>query len=481
MTRKLIFALLFLAAPALFAASDVLTVGTNLGKRGDTVSVPVFVRDVSGSPLGKDQPAANNIQGIGFKVAYAPASAVSSVTFSRAGVMQGLAPLFETTLPSAGAIGYVGSFVQASNPIPFTLDAAAPGNLIGYLNVTISQSATLGASITLTVDATNAALSNQAGTVTETGANGKLTVVNGSLLVTGSARSDFNSDGKSDIIWRNPSTGDTWLWLMSGNAPTAALPLGTVASPWTIAAVADFDGDGKADLVWRNTSTGDTWLWTMDGGTATGHAPIGNVGTAWSIAAAADFDRDGKADLVWRNNTTGDTWVWLMNGAAATAHQPLGTVAPPWIVAGSGDFDGDGKADLIWRNPSTGDTWIWFMNGTAVNGFQPLGTIASPWTVAAVADFDNNGKADIVWRNTSTGDTWVWPAAAVAAAAPLGTIAPPWTIAAAADFDGDGKADLIWRNPNNGDAWMWRMNGTSVISFTPMQNPGAAWTLVATP
>src|SRR3954452_6633650 len=137
MIRKLVFVSSLLAALPLFAASDVLTVGTLTATSGSVAAVPVYVQDSGGTPLGMDQSATDRIQGIGFKITYAPTSAVSAATFARAGVLQGLTPLYENVLTPAGSVGYVASFVQSTDPVPFVLDAASPGNLIGYLNVTI--------------------------------------------------------------------------------------------------------------------------------------------------------------------------------------------------------------------------------------------------------------------------------------------------------------------------------------------------------
>lgn len=170
------------------AAQDVLTVGTATAQAGGVANVPVYVRDVSSTPLGSDQGSANRIQAIAFKVTWSPANAVATVTFSRAGVLQTLTPLYETTIPSSGGLAYVGSFAASTNPIPLTLNATSPGNQIGTLAITLSNQATAG-TVTVAVDPSTATLSNQAGTAGEMTSNAQLTVVNGSVTVSTSATS----------------------------------------------------------------------------------------------------------------------------------------------------------------------------------------------------------------------------------------------------------------------------------------------------
>src|SRR5213593_3173020 len=71
---------------------DVITVGTGTVRAGQTIDVPVFIRDTSGTPLGVDQPPGSKIQSYGIKLNYAPAASVQSITFSRAGITASLTP-----------------------------------------------------------------------------------------------------------------------------------------------------------------------------------------------------------------------------------------------------------------------------------------------------------------------------------------------------------------------------------------------------
>lgn len=176
-------ALVCVATP-LSHSQDTATVGT-VTAAGGTVVVPLSVRDASSTPLGVDQSAGNRIQGLSFRVSYSPAAAVSAVTFTRAGITASLTPLFETSLSSGNTISYIGSFSETTNLIPFVSNAAAPGDQVLQLTFTLSASATPGTVITLTIDPSPSvtALSNQSGTVSETTANGNLTLVDGSITV----------------------------------------------------------------------------------------------------------------------------------------------------------------------------------------------------------------------------------------------------------------------------------------------------------
>jgi hypothetical protein len=68
------------------------------------------------------------------------------------------------------------------------------------------------------------------------------------------ARHDFNADGRSDILWRDSSSGNNMMYLMNRAAIILNAALPNLPPNWSIVGQWDFDGDGKADILWRDTS-----------------------------------------------------------------------------------------------------------------------------------------------------------------------------------------------------------------------------------
>ena len=152
------------------------------------VDVPVYIRDVSNTALGMDRPAGSRIQAYSLKVDYAPAGAVQSITFSRDGITAGLTPTFETSPAAPGSISLLDSFPEATNLIPFTLNAPPPGNRVAHLLVTLNPSVAPGTVITLTLDPALTQLTNEGGdpATLETVANNRLALIAGAITVTAS-------------------------------------------------------------------------------------------------------------------------------------------------------------------------------------------------------------------------------------------------------------------------------------------------------
>src|SRR5262249_17479190 len=77
----------------------------------------------------------------------------------------------------------------------------------------------------------------------------------------------------------------------------------------------DADGDGKADVLWRNKTTGQNYLWVMNGLTVANQGYLPSVADPnWKVAGFGDYNGDGKGGVLWRNDTTGQNYLWIMNG-----------------------------------------------------------------------------------------------------------------------------------------------------------------------
>lgn len=167
---------------------DVVTVGTVSSSSG-VVDVPVYIRDTAGTPLGIDQPAGSRIQSYSLRVLYA-SPAVQSITFTRGGITAPLTPTFENSPAVPGSsIALLGSFDEATNLIPFTSNAALPGDQVGTLHVSIAPGTPAGTVIAFTLDPALTQLTDEGGTpgTIETTANGRLALVAGSITVTAAA------------------------------------------------------------------------------------------------------------------------------------------------------------------------------------------------------------------------------------------------------------------------------------------------------
>jgi hypothetical protein len=287
---------------------------------------------------------------------------------------------------------------------------------------------------------------------------------------------DFNGDGKADILYRNDD-GSVTLWLMNGLTLAGSVGLLGPNPDWRVSHVGDFNGDGKADILWRNTN-GAVTLWLMDGTTIVSSIGLLGADPNWSVSHVADFNGDGKADLLWRN-TNGAVTIWLMNGTAiASTAGILGTDAN-WRVSHVADFDGDGKADLLWRN-TNGAVTSWLMNGTAIASTAGLLGPDANWSVSHTGDFNGDGKADLLWRNSNGAVTqWVMNGTAISSTAGLLGADPNWRVTHIGDYNGDGKADLVWRNTNDGAITMWLMNGAATLSAAGILG-ASPWNVVPT-
>jgi cysteine-rich repeat protein len=285
---------------------------------------------------------------------------------------------------------------------------------------------------------------------------------------------DYNGDGRSDLFWRNTTTGGNVIW-RSASSVTPQAVTGVTNQAWKVVGVGDFNGDGKADAFWRNTGTGSNVIW-RSASSATQQPVTGVTNQAWKVAGIGDYDGDGKSDVFWRNTTTGSNVVWR-SASSATQQAVTGVTNQAWDVVGIGDFNGDGKSDVFWRNTSTGGNVVW-RSASAATQQAVTGVTSQAWKVVGIGDFDGDGKSDVFWRNTTTGSNAIWRSASSATKlAVTGVTSQDWQVLRIGDFNGDGESDVFWRNTSTGHNVIW-LSASAATQLAVTSVASQAWSVV---
>jgi len=288
-----------------------------------------------------------------------------------------------------------------------------------------------------------------------------------------SAHSDFNGDGRDDVLWRNTQTGVVTLWL--GRADGSFVNSATshnAGNDWTIFGTGDFNGDGRDDILWRQSGTGiiTNWLGKSDG-SFVGNTAYFTAGTDWTTIGTGDFNGDGRDDILWRQRSTGNVGTWSGQADGTfTANTAYHVAGNDWTIAGTGDFNGDGRADILWQQQGSGvvASWMGQQDGRFVaNTLRFEG--GGPWTIVGTGDFNGDGRQDVLWRNRDgTVTDWLGQAnGGFTSNAGLVQHAAGnnWSVVGTGDYNADGRDDILWRSDNGQVVdWFGQANGSFVAS-----------------
>ena len=304
------------------------------------------------------------------------------------------------------------------------------------------------------------------------GAGGTLVTV---APLTVLAKSDFDDDGNSDILFQN-TNGAVDIWTINGTVPTAEKFVQALDPSWHVIGTGDFDGDGKADILFQNTN-GAIDIWGMNGTAPTSETFVHAVDPSWHAIATGDFDGNGKADILFQN-TNGAIDIWGMSGATPTSQTFVQALDPSWHAIATGDFNGDGKADILFQN-TNGAIDIWGMSGATPTSETFVQALDPSWHAIATGDFNGDGKADIVFQNTSGAiDIWGMSGATPTSETFVQALDSSWHVKGTGDYNGDGKADILFQN-NNGAVAVWFMSGATPLAETLIQNVDPSWHIQA--
>ncbi|MFB7591964.1 FG-GAP repeat domain-containing protein [Streptomyces sp. NPDC056169] len=186
----------------------------------------------------------------------------------------------------------------------------------------------------------------------------------------------------SDIIARNKTTGDLWLYPNTGHSLAKPVRIGGGWNTYDkLAAGSDLTGDGRPDLI-ATDKAGVLWLYKATGSVAKPFAPRARIGGGWNtynlLTATGNIGGAKAGDLLARDKA-GVLWLHLGKGDGTFA--PRTKVGGGWNayqqIIGIGDADHDGHPDLIAEDGWDGVSWVTFYKGTG-DWKAPLGPRQSP-------------------------------------------------------------------------------------------------------
>ncbi|HVF36563.1 MAG TPA: FG-GAP-like repeat-containing protein [Sphingomicrobium sp.] len=328
-------------------------------------------------------------------------------------------------------------------------------------------------------------------TLTYTGGTLTLTGVSGTLVASAAAaggvqltlqqaptndpRSDFNGDGRSDLLLRHTDgTLTDWLGQPNGGfASNHSVAVYGLANSWQVDATGDFNGDGRDDLLLRHTDgTLTDWLGQPNGSFVSNDGALAyGLSNSWQVAGTGDFNGDGRDDLLLRH-TDGTLTDWLgqpNGGFASNDAVAVYGLSNSWQVEATGDFNGDGRDDLLLRHTDgTLTDWLGHANGSFASNDGALAYgLSNSWQVAGTGDFNGDGRDDLLLRHTDgTLTDWLGqPNGGFASndAVAVYGLSNSWLVEMIGDFNGDGRDDLLLRHTDGTITdWLGQANGSFV-------------------
>ena len=315
---------------------------------------------------------------------------------------------------------------------------------------------------------------------------------------------DLNGDGRSDVLWENPSIPAMAYWLMDGPRVIGSGAF-WIAPGYRIAATGDFDGNGLHDILWDSPvisgQTRNLYVWhaRADGGFDARYVEIGfGLGERSRPTRVADFDGDGKPDLLIQHTPVpgpfiSNTYVVIMlenlvnrrnSGNAST-------------IIGDGDLLGLGKAqslglranystelgrDLYSLQPEQDDPQTGVMTRNALFSLGHGPAEGAESRLIGTGDLNADGIPDLTWYNPTSGgiETMILtrtPSLSIAQHALLPTDTA-YRVVAMGDYDGDGyRDDILWDRTVSNELYMWIGRNNGLFDYVYVGDYAAGWTV----
>lgn len=284
---------------------------------------------------------------------------------------------------------------------------------------------------------------------------------------------DGNGDGHSDILFRNPMTGDVGFWELNIDGSASNwVPIGSSDPAWHMGGAGDFDGNGVAEVYFEKFEPSGTvaGLYHLDEVTGLFETwqPLevhgfSSMAGATDFNGTADFNNDGITDILMQD-------VGSFRFFNATEDPYPGHTFTVGAYTGTGDFNADGKTDVI-EASETGS--ICFTGPDFASSFQLSTFIASDYHYFGTGDFNGDGVTDILY--TSSNDVGFFQCAPDGTATwqHIGSYDPSYSVCGTADYSSSGQAEVLFQNYATGDLGYYTLHpdgsfkGWEHLGFAP--------------
>lgn len=235
----------------------------------------------------------------------------------------------------------------------------------------------------------------------------------------------------------------------------------------------DFNADRRSDILLRNPTTGQSRTWQLDANLDPTSRDIIVTGLDWDIIGAGDFNLDGETDMLWFQASSGRVHMSMFSrGNYLAPREMRGSPRAHLVVAGVADLNADRVPDMIWRDLSNGEQGVWLLDVLGTPRFSPLPNVSLTEDFVLASDIDSNGSQDIVYRTKATGALYARRIVGTTLAAPVAIATPGtgWNLAAATDYNNDSYTDRLWIKAGTNEAIIQLMGSGGVTSTKTLPN-----------
>ncbi|WP_393080297.1 FG-GAP-like repeat-containing protein [Streptomyces sp. LN704] len=195
---------------------------------------------------------------------------------------------------------------------------------------------------------------------------------------------DLSGDRCNDVLVRFSSGSLRAYRPACGAAVTPSTAYTSLGTGWNqydvLTSPGDVSGDGRPDLIARQSSTGDVYLYKATStGTFSAKVKIASKWTGYKkVVGAGDLNGDGHGDLLVQDKSNE---LWRYAGTATGTFKARVKVFNDWgssynVIVGVGDITGDGRADVVSRDTSGN---VWRNDGNGAGSFGGRTRIATGW------------------------------------------------------------------------------------------------------